>query len=488
MVPSLRNTPFVLTILSSLAEGAERIVVREILNVGDSMLDVVLPLDKNDYLREFETRESVEEFEELLSKAKSIRHLPARDDRIEAYRQAGRYIVDQCDVLLALWGGGQVADEDGVGETVQYARDTDCPLVWIHTEDQCQITVESEWALNTGLFRDLDKYNAEPVSSSELEQQIDDRKDSLMGVAKRSELQFDNLRAISEYFLYYAVRSDLLAQRYKNLYYRTESLVYVLALAAVAIAAFQILFIPDMPMILISEVVLMLAVLALVWVSRRRRWHAKWIDYRFLAERCHSALFMTVASIDVAPLRPPRHLSLSYSSKDWIVAAFSSVWSRRPQFQESITSKFEGLKSFLCEAWIEDQIRYHDSTSRHHFKRNRLMSSAGYILFGLTICAAVFHAINAGSHLLESVLAFMAIVFPATAASITAIRTHRNYLRSSMRSAEMVYHLKELKSEMMLVDSFAGLHQSLKEVEQTMLHENEDWRVVVRFHVPELPA
>jgi hypothetical protein len=116
------------------------------------------------------------------------------------------------------------------------------------------------------------------------------------------------------------------------------------------------------------------------------------------------------------------------------------------------------------------------------------MSSAGYILFGLTICAAVFHAINAGSHLLESVLAFMAIVFPATAASITAIRTHRNYLRSSMRSAEMVYHLKELKSEMMLVDSFAGLHQSLKEVEQTMLHENEDWRVVVRFHVPELPA
>jgi hypothetical protein len=27
---------------------------------------------------------------------------------------------------------------------------------------------------------------------------------------------------------------------------------------------------------------------------------------------------------------------------------------------------------------------------------------------------------------------------------------------------------------------------SMREAEETMLHENEDWRVVVRFHTPEI--
>lgn len=232
----------------------------------------------------------------------------------------------------------------------------------------------------------------------------------------------------------------------------------------------------------------MLAALAIVGIGRRQGWHAKWIDYRFLAERLHSALFMALANTDAATLRPPRHLSLSYSSKDWMVAAFSSVWSSRPQLQYLDSSALEQLRHFLGEVWVEDQIRYHNSASKHHHQRHKIMSNASNILFGLTICVAILHVVNIGPHLLESTLAFMAIIFPALAASITAVRTHRDHLRNSMRSAEMVAHLKELKDEMMVVEDLDSLHRLLKEIEQTMLHENEDWRVVVRFHEPELPA
>ena len=90
--------------------------------------------------------------------------------------------------------------------------------------------------------------------------------------------------------------------------------------------------------------------------------------------------------------------------------------------------------------------------------------------------------------LLDSTLALMAIAFPTAGASITAIRTHKDYLRNSMRSAEMVRHLKELKDRIMRVEGRESFLRLVGEVEQTMLHENEDWRVVVRFHIPELPA
>jgi len=193
---------------------------------------------------------------------------------------------------------------------------------------------------------------------------------------------------------------------------------------------------------------------------------------------------MALTNIDVTTLRPPRHLSLAYSPKDWMVPAFISVWGRRPQL-EADTSIFPNLKRFICEAWIEDQISYHDATKKRHYGRHHRMAVASYVLFGLTICAALLHVASVGPHLLGTFFAFMAIVLPAIAASITAIRTHRDYLRNSMRSAEMVRHLKEIKGRMMLSKDHNSFLEPLKEAEETMLHENEDWRVVVRFHTPE---
>ena len=232
----------------------------------------------------------------------------------------------------------------------------------------------------------------------------------------------------------------------------------------------------------------MLAVLAIFGVSRHQQWHTKWIDYRFLAERIRSALFMAVVNIDVATLRPPRHLSLSYSSNDWMVDAFSSFWNQRPSMQKLDSSLFDGLKNFICEAWIEDQIRYHDSTSKRHYSRHHRLTRVSYTLLGLTVGATIIHIVDIGSHTLQNVLMFMAIIFPTAALFISAIRTHRDYLRNSMRSSEMVNHLTEIKERMATAEDHDTFLRLVKETEETMLHENEDWRVVVRFNISEVPA
>jgi len=482
MVPPMRGTPVCICVLSPLAEGADRLVVKEVLKVPESTLEVVLPLEKDDYMQDFETSQSREEFEKLFSQANSVRGLPAKAERTEIYEQVGRYVVDQCDVLIALWNGKKAAGQGGTEEIVQYARETGCPLIWIHTDEPGQVTLELGRGLSPMPFQHLDEYNSERVDATEFEKQLKEQRDFFLGKAKQAELPSTRLQATLEYILQHYVRGDILALKYQHLYYRADSLVYALALAAVAIAAFQILFVPDRPVILVSEVVLMLAVLAIVGMSRWRKWHSKWVDYRFLAERFRSALFMALANIDVTTLRPPRHLSLAYSPKDWMVPAFISVWSRRPRVKDLDSSIFQTLKSFIGEAWIEDQIRYHDSTRKRHYRRHQRMAVASYVLFGLTICAALLHVANVGPHLLRTLLAFMAIVLPAIAAGITAIRTHRDYLRNSMRSAEMVRHLKELKDKVVQVQDYDGFLGLVKETEETMLHENEDWRVVVGVH------
>src|SRR4030067_1734359 len=57
MVPPLRHTPLLLCVLSPLAEGADRLVAREVLKVPEAVLEVVLPLEKDGYMADFGTEE-----------------------------------------------------------------------------------------------------------------------------------------------------------------------------------------------------------------------------------------------------------------------------------------------------------------------------------------------------------------------------------------------------------------------------------------------
>ena len=112
----------------------------------------------------------------------------------------------------------------------------------------------------------------------------------------------------------------------------------------------------------------------------------------------------------------------------------------------------------------------------------------GNSLFGLTLLVAFLHVFHIGPALMNTVLGFLAIIFPATAAALGAIRTHREYLRNAKRSGEMVRHLEELKKQIQTAQNPEQFFNLVREIEETMIHENEDWRIVVRFHELEPPA
>jgi len=124
--------------LSPLAEGADRLVANTILDAPfHGSLRVVLPLEVDDYCTDFGSEGSREEFRRLLARAESVIPTPTpaeQKDRTAAYERVGRYVVDHCDVLVALWDGQPAKGRGGTAEIVAYARKAGRPIIWIHTE------------------------------------------------------------------------------------------------------------------------------------------------------------------------------------------------------------------------------------------------------------------------------------------------------------------------------------------------------------------
>lgn len=108
--------------VSSLAEGADRIVAARVLARPRAGLTAILPLPAPDYRRDFP--DSVDEFDSLLSRADTVSVVePPRPERTEAYLAAGRAVADASDVLIAVWDGAPAAGRGGTAEIVRYARD-----------------------------------------------------------------------------------------------------------------------------------------------------------------------------------------------------------------------------------------------------------------------------------------------------------------------------------------------------------------------------
>jgi len=106
-----------LTGLSSLAVGADQLFA-EIVLALNGKLTVVIPFD------DYETRftEGREEFKSLLSRAADVVRLQRAQSDEESYYQAGRWIVDHSDWLMAVWNGLPSRGWGGTADVVAYAH------------------------------------------------------------------------------------------------------------------------------------------------------------------------------------------------------------------------------------------------------------------------------------------------------------------------------------------------------------------------------
>jgi hypothetical protein len=122
----------ILVVVSSLGEGADRLVVRQVMSRPRARLIVPLPLPESDYLNDFLTQESREEFRSLCGQAEEVIVMPPAQRREEAYEAAGLYVLQHCDVLVAVWDGQAPQGVGGTGGMVAEARRRKMPIAWVH--------------------------------------------------------------------------------------------------------------------------------------------------------------------------------------------------------------------------------------------------------------------------------------------------------------------------------------------------------------------
>jgi uncharacterized phage-like protein YoqJ len=122
-------------LLSALSEGSDQFVARIALQYKEIKLIVPLPLPEELYLLDFETDEGRKKFKHLLNIADQVLTLTENSDHDTAYDDLGRYLIDQCYVLIALWNGEYSGKRGGTGEVVKKALNAGKFVYWIYADN-----------------------------------------------------------------------------------------------------------------------------------------------------------------------------------------------------------------------------------------------------------------------------------------------------------------------------------------------------------------
>jgi len=127
-----------LVMLTPLAEGADRLVAEEALELG-LPVTVVLPLARALYVEDFRTAESRSQFDRLCAAATDLFELPLTagntpgfvedhgPNRARQYAQLGVFLSAHCHILLALWDGRESTEIGGTAQVVRFHQDDVMP-------------------------------------------------------------------------------------------------------------------------------------------------------------------------------------------------------------------------------------------------------------------------------------------------------------------------------------------------------------------------
>lgn len=491
-----KRTDLAFSVLTSLAKNAERAIAREILSAPRASIEVILPLGREDCLRSLDSDDVRKEFEELLGRAKRpvlLRSKPVSEEsapadfahaRERAMREATRYIVDHSDVLIA------VSDDAQASEAARYAKRKNRPVIEVSSSETLSFSITAGHGLSAKSLPGIERFNSAGVPRSAMEKYIENvsrelfKEDDRIAEEAKSEAR--------EKILPFYVWASALAKGNQKLYRRAGTFVYTfsaISVAAVALAT----QIHSISLAAFSvEFFLLAAILVIIWVANRRRTHKNWIESRYLAERVRSASFLAVCGAQCSTIYVPPHLGARDQSDDWVAMTFNEIW-RGVSVSEPSAESCQSYVAFIRRRWIRDQIKYHRGKWKRAERISHFLERAGHWVFALAMTAALLHILLALQHRwhaegLEKTLTFLAIALPAVGASIGGIRAHREYSRLAKRSRNMTANLKRLNRRLMTVRDFEELHYLLRETEELMMEEAQDWMMTMSFAKLEPPG
>ncbi len=473
LVPRLRC-------LSPLAEGADRIVAQEALELGYS-LEAPLPFTQREYERDFP--DTLAEFRSFLAQATAVLELDGyRGEAERSYEAVGRFVVRNCDVLIALWDGEKAA-RGGTGEIVRFAAGSGVPIWWINAQ---RPTTPPRLIMNWGEYRRTAQTPAaiqvEAILADFLERTIlpppkpsvtqnavlaklglrfargdsplDDylrRKHYPLELPFwRANATFMNLVApasasarasvamlpavgpIEKWWDRLYTPADRLSIAYGDRIRSSYLLVIALATLSLLADITASLIPADTRRIAVGfELLFLVLIVVLVVASHAGRWHERWIMYRLLAELCRKQRMLTPVGRSLPRWQIESVQAADEAPRDAWVAWYFSAAQRASAMPSGNMSEALGRAKDVGLSLVAEQTAYHEVRERRCQKAGERLQTLGEIFFLLTlvfVCAQfILLILHSGSQDALKLINVIGSLLPAGAAAFVSLRAYSEF-------------------------------------------------------------
>ncbi|MBJ6123499.1 DUF4231 domain-containing protein [Sphingomonas mollis] len=482
-------------LVGSLAEGADMIAADAALARG-WQLDTVLPFAREDYANDFDGTGAVD-LGQGLDRSANVLELPGRRDdpggEAAAYERAGRVVLTQCDLLLAIWDGDPPRGRGGAAQIVAEAVAHAIPVLVVHP-DTAKAPVLLWSGLNShdsgpeavdtvarGGLVDLPRLMARlalalPTADKPRERRVAPDAPPMFTVAYPLLLALTGVRRLRvadlrkpcpaprlspagpssaldaridgqlwPQFDRADCEASLAAQQFRSAFVSS----FALAAIAVTLALLGLLVpVAVKPLLAAGEFTSIAIILIVTQWGARAGWHQRWLDQRTLAEelRC---LAVSASLGDLFLRGAHAHDSEVAGQERRDIARRIGLPSAR------VDAAYMASAHANLVALLDDQIGYvRREAARMHMLEHRLHRLGG-ALFMITalICAGVLgiemvwtltHAPGA-NHALPLGITVISASLPAIGAAIYGIRMQGDFAGAARRNASLAVQLDEVR-------------------------------------------
>ena len=438
-----------ITVVSALAEGADRIVAEVGLETGCS-LQAILPFVRAQYIRDFENSPgSYAAFTAFVERAFSVFEIDGDpNERPRAYEAAGIVMLANIDILIAIWDGDASGGIGGTAQIVSRAVADGIPVILIEpskpdllqwswprpnevaladtsardtfrivaleeiTESICDILAPPGQSIAVSslavfLAEKIRRWNFCPwyplflffISGRRIKRGDFHIPTALSDSYKGWLLYFESLsseksqRPAIENTLFPIYNTmDALAIFYAQVYRSAYVFNFLFAAMAVMLALIGVFVHSPLAKsyLVTAELVVISSVLVTWLYGHRKQWHRRWLDYRRLAESIRQMRILALIGLSGPADRPRRTID----DPDWNNWYAWSLQRLLPLPDRIIDLAYlSAVRDVARSIEIAAQIEYHSKNAMLIEKVEHRLHYCGQILFGLTALICVMFVI-----------------------------------------------------------------------------------------------
>ena len=440
--------------LSSVAAGADLVFARTARRLGLGW-EALLPLPPADFRADF-TPEAWSGVETLLAEAEHVRVVSEGASREDAYLDCGMETVNQCDVLVAVWDGGDARGRGGTAEIVAYARELGRPLVIIDPSD---LAVRSEHLdrLKSG-DANLDFLNRLPPAGA-----ADEGGDRGLATVKA-----------------FQARTDHAASAHAPHDKRLVALTIWLHVLATALATAGLAFDLHLAALPWGKLSCLLVALGVAMLVRHRREQHGWVRCRLAAEISRSTL---------ATWGLPRPLRLIGES-GWpeLEPLRRSLDILHRRSARAHPAAFARFKEHYIRERIDGQLAYFARQQGRALPQRERLRLGFFVCSLLALCFTAAYAshtllpgMEAPGWVRSWIYSFGPILLPVLAAAFMSIVHVNDLHRRVARYEELRGRLEAARKEASFAQTWGSLERVVARVERTLLQEVFEWHSITSF-------